>query len=238
MKRILIVCGCLCWAFGLGAEQLPDNIYFKAMRDEMQRTQKQLHLPGVARPFYTAYRISITEKQIFEAELGSLVSAVDEKQKIDTPIPIVRAYMYVGNAQYNSSGFQEDKNNAVVSGHADNNYNSIRDLLWQLTDQQYVTEINRLEQKTAVKQQKKLPPQEAEFSNAPHVHLIEPVTAFEYRNRPTYNALVQELSAKGQAYAYVEDYRVGVRFGQRQIYFLDSLGNAYQVQEPQNAARF
>ena len=35
----------ICLAWPLGAAQLPDNMYFRAMNDEMRRTQKQSPKP-------------------------------------------------------------------------------------------------------------------------------------------------------------------------------------------------
>ncbi|MBO7238729.1 MAG: hypothetical protein J6U96_05605 [Elusimicrobiaceae bacterium] len=225
------------FAGNLYAAALPDNIYFRAMQDEMQRSKKELHLPGEVKPFYIVYRIEIGQAQVFVGKLGALVSQVDEKQKENTPQVQVSVYLYAGDSKQNSSGLEE-KNKTFSQARALNSYESLRDNLWYLTDREYIRAAKRAEHKDAIKRNKQLPAQEPEFSRAPQAQFVDELTDFEPRSRADYNKLVQELSAQGKRYDYLESYGVRLMFGQKQSFFLDSEGNFSQVQTPQNTVTF
>ncbi len=227
----LFVTGPLC------AAVLPDNVYFRAMADEMQRSKKELRLPGEVKPFYVAYRINVTQRQVFEGELGALVSQTDENQKENTPRVLVGVYLYAGNAKENSSGLEEE-NMSFNQWRSLGSYESLRYSLWYLTDLEYVRAAKRAEKKIAIKRNKHLSAHEPEFSRAPQAQFIDELTDFQPHPRADYNALVQELSAQGKSYPYLEFYKVIIEFGQKQSFFLDSEGNFSQVQTPQNTVTF
>ncbi len=207
MKYILSIVSLLLSGFAV-ASSLPDNLYFHAMQDEMARSKKELKLPGEVKPFYIAYWVDVSEKQVFAAQLGALVSAVAEQEKLNTPTVRTGVYMYAGDARHNSSGLAEEgmgwgfNHLPVGLMTSQNSYESLRDSLWYLTDKGYVNAVKRAERKAALKRDKQLRTQEPEFSRASHAQFIDTITPFVPRERAIYNKWVKQLSAAGKKYSY------------------------------------
>ena len=224
------------------AVSLPENIYFRAMRDEMARSKKDLRLPGEVKPFYIAYRVDVTQKQVFSARLGALVSEISEQEKQNTPSVRTAVYLYAGDSKHNSSGLDEPArllhNQAIGRSSSMNSYDSLRDNLWYLTDREYVNAVKRAERKAALKRDKQLRTQEPEFSYAPRAQFVDTIASFVPRERAHYNKWVKQLSAEGKKYSYLENFGVQLTFGQKEQYFLDSEGNFYQLQIPNNTVVF
>ena len=228
---------CLFASVLLQAGALPDNIYFRAMHDEMTRSKKQLRLPGEVKPFYMAYLVQVSEKQNFAAEMGALIGQVSPVQLENTPQVQAAVYIYAGDEKQNSSGLAE-KDRTFSQTASQNSYASLRESLWYLTDREYIRAAKRAEHKAAVKRDKQLPPQEPEFSRVPQAQFADSLTPFSARERAVYNALVEELSAQGKQYPYLESYGVRITFAQQQTFFLDSEGDFYQVQTPRDTVLF
>lgn len=236
MKRFLLV-GLLFCALTAPAAQLPDNIYFRAMHDEMQRSKKQLHIAGQASPLYIAYRVTKNSGQFFSASLGT-IKPYDAPQRSSVE-PKVSVYIYSGDKHNNSSGYIPPQSRLyIVEQFTKDSYDAVREKLWWLGNEEYIFSSKLAEEKAAVKRDKQMQNLEAEFSKAPRAHFVETIEPFVVRDEKTYTALVQELSAEGKKYSYVEDYTVGISFKQQDKYFLDSEGNFYQLQQPDNSIYF
>jgi len=226
MKRflglILVVVACNLWA-----AQLPDNIYFRAMNDEMQRSKKQLHIENNAKPLYIAYRVRKPHNQTFSASMGVLRPYTDPS--LFTTDPKVSVYMYSGDFKNNSSFFRDDFSNDYVEEKAVNDsYEALRDQLWRLSDEEYVSTSKLAEEKAAVKRNMQAADLEAEFSKAPQAHFVQDLPAFTLRDRAFYEDLVKQISAQGKKYDYLEGFAAEFKFSQTDLYFLDSEGNFSQ----------
>lgn len=232
MKRFLILILLFC-AGMMAAESLPDNMYFRAMNDEMQRSKKKLHIAGQPGPLYIAYRIKEEPFQRFAADLGVLKPC--HKPQWNNEKPSVSVYIYSGDKQNNSSGYEPKQAKVYIAEKvAKGSYDSVREKLWQLSDEEYVASSKMAEEKAAIKRDKQMQEMEAEFSQAPKAHFVEPIKPFVPRDPEVYSNLVKELSAEGKEYPYIEMYTVAIVFGDVDTYFLDSEGNFYQLQQPDN----
>ena len=70
MKKWALTLLCVCLSVVVSAGKLPDNPFFRAMKDEMTRTLKGVKRPGVPRPFYVAYKMEHTRQRAAAAGLG------------------------------------------------------------------------------------------------------------------------------------------------------------------------
>jgi len=235
MKRIflflIVVLG-----INLSAEKLPDNIYFRAMNDEMQRSKKQLRIKDNAKPLYIGYAVRTTPSQTFSAAMGSLWPYQDPTKS--TVNPQVSVYMYSGDVQNNSSGYKPEGGVYVAQVSTQDSYESLRNALWRLSDAEYISSSKLAEEKAAVKQKMQEGNFEPEFSKAPAAHFVEPIASFVPRNPAIYQPLVQALSAEGNKYPYIEMYTASISFSQRNRYFLDSEGNFFQRGIAENIVSF
>lgn len=74
MKRQLLTLSLFVLSSPLLHAQLQD-VEIRAMRDEMQRSMKELHLESMERPYYIAYKIVDTDRKEARASFGSLTSS-------------------------------------------------------------------------------------------------------------------------------------------------------------------
>jgi len=231
MKKYSYLILTLLWGASLAAVNLPDNIYFHAMQDEMARTKKELHVKGSAKPFYIAYRLlrpQITQE--FAADLG-------QPYPLQNPVSFngvtVSVYIYAGDKKNNSSGYEDDYYaRTVLAGRTADSYASLRDALWQLTDLEYVKASNVADKKAAYKRRKNLTREPTDFSAAPKSSFVEEIPPLNLPPEAELEALVQKLSNQSAQYPYLEKYRVVLRFAQSAEYFLDSEDNFYQKYVP------
>lgn len=220
-------------ALPLAAAQPPDNMYFRAMQDEMKRTQKQLRVKGSAKPFFTAYKLIFSQSQSFSARFGAPYEAAQKPQSTLE----AAAYIYAGDAKNNSSGFV---NNAYYYAPASASsvpvsYEGIRHILWQLTDAAYVAAGDTYEKKMAYKRQKDLADDLPDFSKAPRSFYVRDIVPFRPASAPQSQRLVNELSSFGKEQSYLESFTVSLLVGQQDIYFLDSEGDFYQYSNPSSS---
>ncbi len=220
----------ICLACPLGAAQLPDNMYFRAMSDEMRRTQKELRVKGSPRPYFTVYKVTAVTSQTFSAQFGAPY-AVSEEPETWLQAAV---YMYAGNAKENSSGFVNNMyyfEPAMVSS-VPVSYEGLRRVLWQMTDMEYVAAGDSYEKKMAYKRQKNITDDLPDFSKAPKASYVRDITPFVKADGRLYQQLVNELSALGKKWPYLENFGASLRRTQQDIYFLDSEGDFYQYSRP------
>lgn len=232
MKNLFMLL-CLWVPLGLSAAQaLPENVYFRAMADEMQRTKKQLRVKGAVKPFFTVYRLTQTE------ETGvSSVFGVPGQRLSPTSNLSAQVYMYAGDAQNNSSSFLDlhaysfpslvPQSSAVPVS-----YEGIRRVLWELTDLAYVQASGWYDKKMDYKRRKGLSAQVPDFSFAPQAAYAEEAAGLPPLDFSAYQTWADELSAAAKKYPYIEQFSVQFSFQQKTSYFLDSLGDFYQISRP------
>lgn len=217
---------------GGAAAQLPDNIYFRAMKDEMARTKKQLHVAGSAKPLYIMFQIQKQDGQVFQSSMGGKVPYISPDQ--NTADPSVSVYIYSGDKHNNSSGYFPKEKIYVPREQVAESYESIRDILWKLSNDEYISTAKLADEKEVVKQRMQTADLEAEFSVSPRASFVEDITPFVWREEALYEPLVQTLALQGQQYPYIEEYEIELSFRQKNKYMLDSEGNFAQWQQPQN----
>ena len=229
MKKFLlslllcVVCGVV------SAEKLPDNMYFNAMKDELARTLKSLHRPGIPRPFYGAYKVEHLQEVSAVASLGALYSAPQTDGQVN-----VFAVLDIGTRQNDSLGYANESyyyDYAYVprSGRlVGKNYHALRQALWEVTDQAYVFAAETYQQKQAYKRQKNMLQNGPDFVPGKQGSYVEEIPAFKAYELPALQTLAVALSAKGKAYPYLEEFEVEISPVQKNTYYLNSLGGFYQ----------
>ena len=224
---------CVLLPLGLSAAQtLPENVYFRAMSDEMQRTKKQLRVKGAVKPYFTVYRLTETE----EAEISSVFGAPGQRFSPSRRL-FAQVYMYAGDAQNNSSGFLDAHAYSFPSfvqqvSAVPVSYEGIRRVLWKLTDLAYVQASGLYDKKMDYKRRKGLTTQVPDFSFAPQAAYAEEAAGLPPLDFAAYQTWADELSAAAKKYPYIEQFSVQFSFQQKTSYFLDSLEDFYQVSQP------
>ena len=212
------------------AAPLPDNLFFKAMQDEMQRTQKELRVPGSPKPFFTAYKMIYTTVQSFSAAFGVPYAAKAEPESALE----AAAYIYAGNAKNNSSGFDNNVYyyQPLVYTSVPLSYEAIRRALWRLTDTEYIVASTSYERKEAYKRQKNIINPGPDFTASPKASYVQNIEPMPAPDAQASQQLVNVLSALGKELPFLEYFGASIHFSQRDTYFLDSEGDFYQYSVP------
>jgi len=136
--------------------QAPDDVVFRAMQDEMDRSMQDLRLESMAPPYFLSYRIQDVDETTILARYGALTQSDQWQQRyfsID---------LRVGRPDLDNSGFigsMRDAYRRRATFADENDYRSLRHDLWLQTDQAYKSALENLSRKNAYLQVH--PPQEA-----------------------------------------------------------------------------
>ncbi|WP_428075365.1 metallopeptidase TldD-related protein [Candidatus Avelusimicrobium luingense] len=236
MKRILYVMVLFLVPGILTAAPWPNNEFFRAMNDEMQRTLKQLRLKGHPDPYYVAYWAKQSHSVNVRAQMGTLVPMADtSKNKIPVQIS---ALVSVGSDKEDALNFVDASTympGVILSTRASVpvGYESIRQALWELTDDIYLSVVNLYQAKKAYKQKKNIQDKLPDIVPAKPGRFVEEIPPFQRPDLPRLEQAVKEMSALGNEIAFIENFSAGINSGRNDIYFLNSRGAFAQYMRPQ-----
>src|SRR5579864_5374482 len=97
--RRKIGCIAILLAVLASAAAAQEDVVMKAMRDEMDRSMKDLRLPDSPKPYFIAYRVDMVDLQGIGATLGSLLSL--QPQRAD----MIGVEVRVGDASMDNTNF-------------------------------------------------------------------------------------------------------------------------------------
>ncbi len=160
-----------------------DETIFAALKDEMDRNQKNLKLPDNKAPFYFSYIVNRYRSLNVSASLGGVLSAEYTPWKMN-----MAAQVMVGDYQRNDD--VEYRGNAAAGKvPASGEYNLLRRSFWNSTDIMYRYALRSMTQKESYLESNPLSAEDAALAD------MQPVDAVEYignRNQP-YEVNLPEL---------------------------------------------
>ncbi len=203
-----------------------DDVIFRALKDEMDRSLKQLKIKGHEAPYFLSYTVKDKDVVRIAGSFGAIDSKnVDRDRDLNVD---VRVGDYdLDNTRFSDGGLfgaimggRQARGEAVT---VDDDYKVLRQALWSETDDAYKSAIEKLEAKKAFLQQNTVKDRPADFSKEP------PVTAFDQPVRTQCDAekwsnIVRQLSAVYKDYPKVD--QSVVMFGVDTVnrWFLNSEG--------------
>ena len=128
MKKILFILISLVNISALEAVALPDNVYFRAMKDEMDRTMKEYRIEKGPELFYMAYNLKLYQRVKAGGLFGKRVS-FNQSEELQ-----VAAQSNVGSYKNDSLGFFSDDSMYGEVFPSPRNYEGIRQNLWRGSD--------------------------------------------------------------------------------------------------------
>ncbi len=231
MKKFLLFSVCLFTGLALGAAQLPDNMYFRAMKDEMDRSLAKLRVKGSPKPYYVAYQLTEGHAYCASASLGALHT---DSQMPATDSLSALAVVATGTPQNDSMGFK-DASSEYAPVHAysvPKSYWGIRHQLWDITNEGFNAASEVYEKKQTYKRQKHITEERTDFARAPQASFVEPIVPFPAAPTEQMEEWVKTLSAQGKEVPYMEDFSVRICLQQQDLYYLNSDGGHYQYTLP------
>jgi len=209
------------------ARTVENELYFRAMKDEMNRALKELRLPGNERPYYVAYWLSDLYSFSAEAALGEVYA------RQDNPSPSLRvgSILKIGNDEKNNTGYYNyDRSWRYVNeGSAPASYEGIRQVLWYNSNQLYLEAIEQYKEKEAYRRRKNIKELLPDVVPAPQATYLEEIPAWQQPDRAQLNQWVQKVSAWGKEIPFLEYFNIEAVKTQRNCYYLNSRGGKGQL---------
>lgn len=205
-----------------------------AMLAELQRSEAQLQLTGMQKPYFIEYRIDEVTRYEASAAWGALT---DEQE---THARIARVTVRVGDYKLDSSSGRGDGSLAIAP--SDNDAIGIRFALWTATDEAYKNALNAWAQKQATLKTVQTPPQQDDFSREKPEIVLEPVIPLSLDREAWKQRIVQGSGlclTDPAAKAYLQDVEVSrgeIEGMVRTEYLVNSEGTIVRTSTPEYRA--
>jgi predicted Zn-dependent protease len=211
-----------------------DDVVTKAMRDELDRSMKQLQLENLEKPYFIAYRVVDSDSTSVSASFGALDSSSQGRSRRITVEVRVGSYQ-LDNTNFFSFNFNMSSMVQAFNGTAelplDDDYNELRRQIWLVTDATYKKAVEDLAKKRAALENKVDTDQTPDFSKETPTQTA--ITAAPIHvDRTQWEAEARDLSALFRAMPDI--YTSGVSFSAVNSYvrYVNSEGTWYTREEP------
>ena len=206
----------------------------RAMRDEMQRSMKQLQLEGEQKPYFISYKIVDTERTEARASFGALQGSSQTRSRT------LNVTVRVGDYQFDNTGGSGSTTalaslTALLGGMAllpeDDNYDELRRKIWMATDVAYKRAVQQLSARKAALETRGQEEKIASFSKQTQrqeSEILPPATV----NMGDAERLVRKASAEFRSVPSMEISEAQLVVANTAEHFLDSEGTSYVRQIP------
>jgi len=128
----------------LTAQQSPDDVVLKAMKDEVTRNMAELKLPDLEKPFFIMYGISDQKNYSISASLGSITRSIENRNRFRSTTRVL-----VGDYEFNDESLDDNQSGSSNSYDLElpleDDYLGIRRSFWVATDRVYRDAARNLE---------------------------------------------------------------------------------------------
>jgi predicted Zn-dependent protease len=207
-----------------------DDVETRALRDEMQRSMKDLHLEAMDRPYFIAYKIADTDRKEAQANFGSLTASSETHSR--TLYVTVR----VGSYEFDNGNFSGGGGGlaailtSLVGGLAalpvDDNYDELRRKIWLATDAAYKKAVEDLSAKKAAEQSRNREDTVPDFSKEAPLQESEALPSVDEKLSDAEH-LVRTASAVFRKLPLVQSSEADFTITNVTEHFLNSEGTAY-----------
>jgi predicted Zn-dependent protease len=236
MKRHLLSIGLLVLtAAPLLAQQ--DDVETRAMRDELQRSMKDLHLDSTEGPYYIAYKIVDSDRKAAEASFGSLLSSGETRNRTLTVTVRIGSYDF-DSSNYNGAGLASLTAllTSIAGGNnvlpVDDSYDELRRKIWLATDAAYKKAVEDLSAKKAAQLNRNREETVPDFSKEPARAESEDLPPIN-GNLADAERIVRETSAVFRTLPLVQTSEAIYEVENTTEHFLNSEGATYTRQVPE-----
>jgi len=223
---MLIICG-LAASLSCAAQ---DDVVMKAMRDELDRSMKQLRLENLDKPYFISYRVDEVKDSRIAATLGSLTSDQQSHTRMLAVEVRVGGYQFdntnfVSFSAFGQAGVVRGFGN-VVQVPIEDDYKEIRRQIWLATDAAYKKAVQDLARKRAALENKTRADDLPDFSQEEPVKSHEPAGSADL-NPKRAEALARELSRLFRGTPEIFQSSVDIDMSLEYTRYLNSEGTEY-----------
>jgi len=218
------------------AAELPDNMYFRAMRDEMKRAQTQLRLKDQAKPYYLAYWLWHDTEVDISADMGTLAPSANHTPDAGNILGTV--FVSVGSDKQDNLGFDDSDTRGYYNARLPYRfgmapgYAAIRQKLWQMTDKAYLQAADLYKKKQNYKRKKNITGSLPDVVAEPPAQFAEEIPPFVWPDITRLEQAVSRISSLGKTLDFVESFEAQLYILQSEKYFLNSRGAFAQQVTP------
>lgn len=212
----------------LAAMALPaaaaDDVVMKAMRDELDRSMKQLQLEQLEKPYFVSYHVQDRTSLDTSATFGALLSGGLARARYLT------VQVRVGSYQSDNSNFMTYP--PAANGLAENillpvddDYQELRRQIWLATDEAYKEALEMISRKRGALENRKAREDLPDFSKEDPATSLEPFSPIKM-DLAQAQALVKNLSALFRQSPEIYTSSVSVAVTDTRSWYLNSEGSA------------
>ncbi len=205
--------------------------YMRAMRDELQRSLRELRLPSLEKPYYIQYLLSDNYAYTVKASFGSLTESRQSRDKRAS------VSLRVGSIQFDNTNFfdpalgffgSSDDEERFKSRSLPNelDYTTLRRELWLATDAAYKQSAELFAKKQAALKNR------VRLDTLPDFTMLAPATladtvAIPSFDAPAFEKLAMELSAIFKEFPAIALSSVAIEYLPHRDYFINTEGREY-----------
>ena len=225
MKKYLLIIVLFSFTIVLQAASTPDiqeesQTIFKAMKDEMVRTSKDLKAKGMPKPYYIAYQVNLQDFFNVKTFMGEVISTSFSKGDVS-----VNVMMRIGTQQHDNSFFENTLMSTAETQLPSVSYDSIRKTLWLKTDEVYKQALDQYTKKQAYFKKKEIKQDVPDFSQAEISSSIEDFS-FKPFDKNYLIDLAKQMSQQGNV-KELKKFYVNISLLQGPKFYLSSEGAEY-----------
>jgi len=211
-----------------------DDVVIKAMRDELDRSMKQLQLENLEKPYFISFRVVDSDRTNVSASFGALSDSSENRSRTLTVEVRVGDYK-LDNTNFFSMNFDPSAMVRIFNGTtqlpADDDYKELRRQIWLATDATYKKAVEDLSRKRAALQNKVSSDETPDFTkeNPASTTVDGQVVKVD---RAKWESMARSLS--GLFRQMPDVYTSNVRFSASNTYirYLNSDGTSYTLRQP------
>ena len=205
-----------------------DDLIFKTMKEEMERSLEKLRLENLQAPFFISYTVTDGDYLVIRASLGSLLSSVQQ------PNNFLNTRVMAGSYERNNENFFNMRGSGGTSQQplgTDPSYFGLRRALWLSSDSAYKQAAELYESKISAIGQQNLPEEIAslpDYTKREKTTLVLPSGRFE-PDREKWENTAREVSSIFLDYPEIYSSGVSVYLYSADIFFYDAEGTMTRV---------
>jgi predicted Zn-dependent protease len=211
-----------------------DDIVVKAMRDEMDRSMKQLQLENLEKPYFISFRVIDSDNTNVSASFGALNNSSQGRSRTFTVEVRVGDYK-LDNTNFFSLNFNLSSMVQVFNGTAalplESDYKELRRQMWLATDATYKKAVEDLSRKRAALQNKVDTENTPDFTReAPTQNAVDAPEI--HADRAQWETLARNLSGLFRQMPDINASTISFSAANSYIRYLNSEGTFYTRREP------
>ncbi len=202
----------------------PSETLLRALRDEMRRTVSRLQLGDLPAPYFVAYTVLETQRLSLEGEFGGL----EEPRR--GAMRQLQVELRAGSRQFDDSLFVDVQGGGMRPSTTplpfEDDYDALRNEIWELTDQAYKAAVERLARKTVYRDSNNIRDAPPDLSEDPVQSSMETLPAGSV-DAAFWERSVRDISGVFRRFPAVRTSGVGLNWREQHLYFVDSEGRSY-----------